>query len=161
MISQRHRVVIAMLAAALFWACGIKSRPLPPESVRPKTIMDLRAQSVAGGVALTWGRPQRLVNGEPLRNLAQFQVFRRTDDQPGQLLTQIPVTDLQRFRQQHHFSYVDKTASLGMRYGYWVISVTLDGYYSHSSNVVTIVRRQPPPPPNPENFVFPTPVMPH
>ena len=69
----------------------------------------------------------------------------------------LPVTDLDRFQQEHQFSYLDSTAQLGHHYRYQVISETRDAYRSAPSNMAELTRQKPPPPPNPEDFVLPQP----
>ncbi len=78
------------------------------------------------------------------------------------MISALAVEDLQRFRQQRHFTFVDTDTVVGHRYRYRVVSITTDGYESLPSNQAEIVRTVPKPPPNPENFVLPTPVpLPH
>lgn len=147
-------------AAAWLGGCGVKSEPIPPQYAAPQHIVDLHASSKAGGVELTWGRPERYAGGGKMRDLGHFDLFRAQGNGAYRLLVQIPVTDQQRFQQQHRFSYLDATAKLGDSYRYQVFSETLDGYRSRGSNAVKITRRKPKPPPNPETFVLPTPVAP-
>lgn len=156
---RRCRFAIAAVLLVLA-ACGIKSRPLPPQSVRPAQITDLSAQSVKGGVRLAWSRPEHLVDGSRLRKLGKFQVYRESEHQAPRLIGEIPVTDLQLFRQRHQFSYLDQTAQIGHSYRYMVVSVTTDGYRSTPSNAAALTRTTPPPPPSPKSFVFPTPALP-
>lgn len=154
---RRLAIAIAML---LLGACGVKSQPLPPQSVRPARITDLRAKSEKAGIMLSWSRPEHLVNGSRLRKLARFQVYRASDRQPARLIGEIPVTDQLLFRQRHTFNFLDRTAALGHRYRYTVVSSTTDGYRSSPSNIAALTRVIPPPPPSPKSFAFPTPSLP-
>lgn len=152
-------VLLSVLGSGLLYSgCGVKSRPLPPEEVRPERIMDLEAISVANGVRIRWGRPERYTGGARLRDLGKFEVLRASGGGAPRVIAEIPVTDLQRFRQEHHFVYLDADTEVGRRYRYQIISFTTDGYESLPSNQAEITRTVPKPPPNPENFVLPTPV---
>jgi hypothetical protein len=147
--------LLAMAAALV--GCGVKSPPIPPEYARPQRIVDLRAESVKGGVKLSWGRPDTYAGGARMRNLAEFVVLRSSAGGSHQSIAEIPVTDQQRFQQQREFNYVDKTAVLGQSYTYRVVSRTSDNYTSEPSNDAEITREVPPPPPSPEKFSIPQP----
>jgi hypothetical protein len=154
------RLIVPFLMGAwlLSAGCGIKSRPQPPSAVRPQRIIDLTAVSAGNGIRIRWSRPERYTGGGRMRDLGKFQILRATGGGAPQLIADIPVTDLQRFRQQHHFSYLDSDTEMGRRYRYQIISLTTDGYESLPSNQAEAVRAAPTPTPNPENFVLPTPV---
>ncbi|HLI63012.1 MAG TPA: hypothetical protein VKV05_06410 [Terriglobales bacterium] len=155
-------IVLVLLSLVLLYpGCGVKSRPLPPSDVRPQRTTDLQAVSVANGIRIRWSRPVRYTGGGRMRDLGKFEILRAVGGGEPKLLADIPVTDLQRFRQQQHFSYLDTDTQLGMRYRYQIISVTTDGYESLPSNQAEVVRTVPTPTPNPENFVLPTPVPLH
>jgi hypothetical protein len=151
-------VLVLMAFGLLYAGCGIKSRPLPPEQVRPERTTDLEAVSVVNGIRLRWSRPERYTGGQRLRDLGKFEILRAAGGGEPHVIADIAVTDRQRFRQQHHFIYLDQDTRIGQRYRYQIISLTLDGYESKPSNQAEAVRTVPPPPPNPENFVLPTPV---
>jgi hypothetical protein len=159
------RTIIVMLVAGvglLHAGCGIKSKPEPPEAVRPQRIIDLTAVSVATGVRIRWSRPEHYAGGGRMRDLGKFEILRSSGGELPSVVSTLTVEDLQRFRQQHHFTYVDTDTVVGNRYRYRVVSITTDGYESLPSNQAEIVRTVPKPPPNPENFVLPTPVpLPH
>jgi hypothetical protein len=157
-IAGRILCLIALAGGLLFAGCGIKSHPLPPEDVRPERITDLLAVSVAKGVRISWGRPEHYTGGARLRDLGKFEILRASGGREPHVIGEIAVTDLQRFRQEHHFSFVDEDTVVGDRYRYQIVSVTTDGYESLPSNQAGITRTVPKPPPNPENFVLPTPV---
>ena len=154
------RVILPFLAAAglLYAACGIKSRPLPPSQVRPQRTTDLAAVSVSNGIRIRWSRPEHYAGGTRMRDLGKFEILRASGGGEPQVVADLAVSDLQRFRQQHHFSYLDTDTEVGHRYRYQIISVTTDGYESLPSNQAEIVRTVPKPPPNPETFVLPTPL---
>jgi len=159
------RAVMVLLMAGvvlLHPGCGIKSKPEPPEAVRPQRITDLIAVSVETGVRLRWGRPEHYSGGGRMRDLGKFEILRSSGGELPSVVSVIEVNDLQRFRQQRHFSYVDTNTVIGNHYRYRVVSFTTDGYESLPSNQAEIVRTKPKPPPNPETYVLPTPVpLPH
>ncbi len=159
MIKHARMAVLLLICAALtYLGCGMKSHPQPPSAVRPQRIADLQAVSVSNGIRIRWSRPERYSGGARMRDLGKFEILRAIGGGPPQLLADIPVTDLQRFRQQRHFTYLDTDTEIGRRYRYQIISMTTDGYESLPSNQAEIVRTVPTPTPNPENFVLPTPV---
>jgi hypothetical protein len=149
--------LMAFAAAGLWTGCGVKTPPLPIAYAEPQKILDLRAASVKGGIALTWGRPTAYAAGGPMHNLGSFVVMRSSGNHPYQEIDRIEVTDLARFQQQQTFTYVDRGATLGQTYNYRVVSITTDGYRGAPSNEATVTRVNPTPPPNPENYVVPTP----
>lgn len=149
--------VFAFIAAASWVGCGVKSPPIPPEYAKPERILNLRAESLRRGIEISWGRPDRYVGGDPLRDLAKFVVMRSDNGAPYQKIKQVPVTDQARFQKQRVFTYLDKNTVVGHSYTYRVISETSDGYTSVPSNDATLIRTIPPPPPNPETYVLPTP----
>jgi hypothetical protein len=158
---KRFAQIFLPLAAAvtlLYAGCGMKNRPEPPSMVRPQRITDLQAVSAANGIRIRWGRPEHYTSGKRMRDLGKFEILRAVGGGESTLLADIPVTDLQRFRQQRHFTYLDTDTKIGQRYRYQIISVTTDGYESQPSNQAETVRAVPTPTPNPENFVLPTPV---
>ena len=131
---------------------------MPPSEVRPVRTTDLAAFSVSKGIRIRWSRPERYTGGARMRDLGKFEILRASGGGEPQVVADIAVTDLQRFRQQHHFSYLDTDTEVGHRYRYQIISVTTDGYESLPSNQAEIARTLPKPPPNPETYVLPTPV---
>jgi hypothetical protein len=158
---RSYSLIVALLligAGLMYAACGIKSRPLPPSEVRPQRTTDLEAVSVANGIRIRWSRPEHYTGGGRMRDLGKFEILRAIGGAQPQVAADIAVTDLQRFRQQRHFSYLDTDTEIGQRYRYQIISVTTDGYESLPSNQAEVVRAVPTPTPNPENFVLPTPV---
>jgi hypothetical protein len=143
----------ALLLAA---GCGVKSAPLPPELARPERIADLHATPDANGIKLSWGRPTRYSGGHAMRDLGGFVILRAATAN-GQMepLAELPVTDRERFSVEHEFSYIDNETVVGQAYRYAIVSRTLDGYVSETSNPVDFTRIKPPPPPNPDTFRLP------
>jgi len=149
--------LFAFLAAASWVGCGVKSRPVPPQAARPERIGDLRAESVQGGVKLSWGRPRTYELGGRMRNLGYFAIMRSDAQGFFRNVGEVPVTDQERFQQQQMFAFTDHDTTIGHSYTYQVVSFTQDNYKSAPSNLVEIERTVPRPPPNPETYILPTP----
>ena len=149
--------LLAVVAAAAWVGCGVKSRPVPPQAARPQRILDLHAVSVQEGVRLSWGRPTTYEAGGKMRNLGYFAIMRSDGQGIFRNVGEVPVTDQERFQQQQMFAYTDHDTTIGHSYTYHIVSYTLDNYRSAPSNPVEIERTVPRPPPNPETYVLPTP----
>ncbi len=155
-VTYRSAWVLLLIALVAWSGCGIKTRPRPPEDVRPEPIADLRAKSVAKGIELAWSRPDRYQDGARMRDLDEFVVLRGSAEGALAELTTLPITDRERFQQQRHLLFLDTGALMNHRYRYRVISRTTDGYESVPSNEAMLTRTVPPPAPDPEHFTFPS-----
>jgi len=132
-----------VLACILTASCGRKAPPRPPQDVRPKTIADLAANNVADGVQLSWSRPRTYADGTQMADLGGFVVERADGTDPSvafKRVTQLEVTDRDRFRQIKKFRYLDRDTSVGTQYRYRVVSFTIDRYVSAPSNVAAVER---------------------
>lgn len=67
-------VLFALLLTS--WGCGFKTEPVPPESVVPLSIDDLRYTIDEKGVQLTWAFPVKTVTGSDLSYISSFDVYR-------------------------------------------------------------------------------------
>ncbi len=56
--------------------CGFKNYPVPPASVVPKPIEDLRYAVDAKGVTLTWSYPVQTVKGTDISEISSFELYR-------------------------------------------------------------------------------------
>jgi hypothetical protein len=127
--------------------CGKKGPPLAPELVIPETIRNLTARQDKAGVALTWSRPERYVDGKSLTDLTSFVIFRK-DISPScadcpvayRPLTTVDVEDREKFVKQKQYRFIDDQAQAKMIYRYRVSSQLKDGSLSEPSNEVEIVR---------------------
>ncbi len=126
------------LAFCLSAGCGRKTHPQPPELVVPETIATLTAEATGDGVVLLWKRPEKYASGSRMPDLGGFRIERSADGAPFAFLTQLEVSDRDRFRKIRRFRYVDALATPGHRYQYRLFSVTLDGYVSQASNVAEV-----------------------
>lgn len=126
-------------------ACGKKGNPRAPELALPETIRDLRAQAESGGIALTWGRPARYVDGREIRDLAAFVVFRREASKtcpdcpvPYRERVTLSVEDQEKFIKKRQFRFVDDELRPQTVYRYRVFSQLKDGSLSEPSNDVEV-----------------------
>jgi hypothetical protein len=140
-------IVLALMIGAAAVGCGKKGDPRAPELATPKTITNLAARSVPGGVTLTWNRPAEYVDGKELKDLASFVIFRKEVSQtcpdcpvPYRQLTTVYVEDREKFAQKKQYRYDDQEVRPKAIYRYRVSSQLLDGSLSAPSNEVEIIR---------------------
>jgi len=144
---MRSWVALALTLALASLACGRKADPRAPELATPQVIENLRATSVANGVALTWRRPTAYVDGSDLKDLVGFVIFRKDISPtcidcpvPYRPLTEVDVEDQQRFVRQKQYRFIDEQVKDQMTYRYRVSSQLKDGSLSAPSNEVEITR---------------------
>lgn len=144
-------ICFALLAAVLLAGCGKKTPPVPPQTVLPAPIQDLRYELNEKGVTLRWTYPTRTVQGERLPyRIKEFELYRAVmpekDYCPG-----CPITFEQPVTIKAEPSEADKTVSFteallrpGQRYVYEVRSKA--GWYvtSNASNTVSFFWNIPP-----------------
>jgi hypothetical protein len=135
-----RRLVLACVLAA---ACGVKTRPLAPELVRPTAPIDLAATSTAEGVKLTWRRPTTYTSGKHMRDLGGFSIERASGAEGIDFLEvgTLELTDQTRFRQERSMTWTDQSAVAGETYRYRVIATTTDDYRSAPGGPVTVAHR--------------------
>ena len=145
---MKKMLAVTICAFALLAAgCGKKGDPRAPEYATPDRITNLRAQSVANGISLTWGRPGQDVEGRALKDLASFVIFRKDLSQscldcpvPYRQLTTVSVEDRERFVKQRLYRFIDDGVAPNAVYRYRISSQLLDGTLSEPSNEIEIVR---------------------
>ncbi len=72
-----HLPLTLLLALSLLISgCGRKTPPVPPETVLPTVISDLRQHLDEHGVTLTWTAPTRTVQGDKLSKIDGFELLR-------------------------------------------------------------------------------------
>ena len=77
-----HRAGIAgaslLMGASLLFlgSCGYKDHPVPPDTVVPEAIEDLRYETDEKGVTLTWSYPMETIRGTEIEDLSSFELYR-------------------------------------------------------------------------------------
>jgi len=140
--------ILFFLASLLVVSCGRKGPPRAPELAVPETIKDLKAEAGGGGIALTWSRPTRYLDGKSLDDLAGFVIFRKEITQacpecpaPYRQRVTLNVEDQQKFIKKQKFRYVDGELTPQVNYVYRVFSRLMDGSLSEPSNEVKLTWR--------------------
>lgn len=64
-------------------ACGKKGDPLPPLPRGAAPVSDLALEQEGADAVLTFSYPDRLMNGEPLRDVASIEIYRAVDPSPA------------------------------------------------------------------------------
>jgi hypothetical protein len=71
-----HAGWLLLVGALFFGGCGYKTLPVPPDTIVPKAIEDLRYSMNEKGVTLTWSYPVETIKGTDLTDIASFEVYR-------------------------------------------------------------------------------------
>jgi len=138
-----------LLTGTLFLAggCGYKTEPVPPDSIVPKAIEDLRYSVSEKGVILNWSFPKETIRGTDLTDIATFDVYRAvvplkdycpTCPIPFNEAIQIPggVVDPEKTRQG---TYETSLLRSGHKYFFKVNARTSWWAASPDSNIVSFV----------------------
>jgi hypothetical protein len=72
-----------VLVAAAALTCGKKGDPMPPLPRGPVAVSDLAVEQEGAEAVLTFSYPDRLMNGEPLRDVAAIEIYRAIDPSPA------------------------------------------------------------------------------
>ncbi|MGH7775537.1 MAG: hypothetical protein ACREQA_25205 [Candidatus Binatia bacterium] len=141
-------LLLACLVLISFAGCGKKGEPRAPELAAPETIKDLKAQAEGRGIALTWSRPMRYVDGKDLRDLAGFVIFRKELSKtcpecpvPYRERITVNVEDQEKFMKKRQFRFVDQELTPQTIYRYRVFSRLMDDSLSDPSNEVEVAWR--------------------
>jgi hypothetical protein len=129
-------------------SCGKKGAPRAPELAVPQVIKNLNAAAGSTGIVLTWGRPTHYIDGQQLRDLEAFVIFRK-ELSPTCPDCQVPyrergtilIDDQERFVKKDKFHLVDQQLTPQATYLYRVFSRLVDGSLSQPSNEVKVVWR--------------------
>ena len=140
-LNLQFAIFILIFSLASLVGCGKKGEPRAPELATPETIRDLRAQARDSGIALTWSRPMRYVDGKELRDLAGFVIFRKEISKscpdcpaPFRERAAVNVEDQEKFIKKKQFRFVDQELQPGTTYRYRVFSRLMDDSLSDPSN---------------------------
>lgn len=78
MLRKVHVAGAILLTGTLLLAggCGYKTDPVPPDSIVPRAIEDLRYSVSEKGVTLNWTFPKQTIRGTDLTDITTFDVYR-------------------------------------------------------------------------------------
>jgi hypothetical protein len=78
MLKKTQLAGALLLTGTLFLVggCGYKTEPVPPDSIVPKAINDLRYSVSEKGVTLRWTFPKETIRGSDLTDISTFDVYR-------------------------------------------------------------------------------------
>ncbi len=78
MLRKVHVAGAILLTGTLLLAggCGYKTDPVPPDSIVPRAIEDLRYSVSEKGVTLNWSFPKQTIRGTDLTDITTFDVYR-------------------------------------------------------------------------------------
>ena len=137
--------LLPLAFSLLLWGCGKKGDPRAPELAMPETIRDLKGQAEGRGIALTWSRPMRYVDGKELRDLAGFVIFRKELSKscpdcpvPYRERATVNVEDQEKFIKKKQFRFVDQELTPQTTYRYRIFSRLMDDSLSDPSNEVEV-----------------------
>lgn len=137
-------------------ACGRKGAPLPPLTVVPEAISEIRAVVRSEGVYLVWSPPLKNNDGSPLDNLMGFKILRSETLPAGECKNCVeifePINDILYTIPQDSegkmegdvFIAFDNKLKYGYKYRYKILSYTTTGYLSPDSKIVEILYDIPP-----------------
>lgn len=142
--------VLIFLSFFYCFACGRRGTPLPPLTVVPEPISEIRTVVRNDGIFLLWPPPEKNNDGSKLENLMGFKVLRSeippeaTCDNCVEIFE--PVFDIlyalpienEEGMESGIFSVFDNNLKLYYRYRYKILSYTTTGYLSPDSGVVEI-----------------------
>ena len=80
-------ILPALVAVGALPACGKKGDPQPPLPRGPRAISDLAVEQEAGDAVLIFSYPDRLLDGQPLTDLASIEIYRVVNVSPALVTT--------------------------------------------------------------------------
>jgi len=140
-----------MIFLVILTSCGRRGVPLPPLTIVPEPIKNVRAIVRDEGVYILWTPPLKNNDGSPLENLMGFKVL-KSERPPEGLCEKCmeifePISDVlynlpagaEGIVDDGVFKVFDNNLKYGYRYKYKVLSYTTSGYLSPDSKVVEIL----------------------
>jgi len=67
---------LAMCALLSPAGCGFKDKPVPPQHVVPKAVLDLQTELDERGATLSWSYPRETVTGDAVEEIESFALYR-------------------------------------------------------------------------------------
>jgi predicted small lipoprotein YifL len=151
-------------------ACGKRGALVPPESLVPAAVKDLRAEQKGNRFLVCWSQSGKQEWGGPLENMINFRVLKREVLPPDEDCEECPTAYRQvRIVDPEYLQDVRRLGSLycffdsdfvdGKIYQYKVISFDKEGTSSRDSNKVRLRKVAPPAPPALTAVTVPTGVV--
>lgn len=153
MLKKTRIAGVLLLTGTLFLVggCGYKTKPVPPDSIVPMAIDDLRYSMSDKGMTLNWTFPKETIKGTALIDITSFDVFRAvvplkdycsTCPIPFQEAVKIPggLVDPEGKRQG---SYDTEILRSGHKYFFKVLARTSWWAASADSNIVSFIWHVP------------------
>jgi len=165
------KILFLMVVFSLV-ACGKRGPLVPPESLVPAAIRDLKVDQKGNRFLVCWSEPSKLESGSKLEGIAGFRVFRREvlppdqdcEDCPSAYLLQRNV-DPEYLQDVFHigsrYCFSDTELTDGKTYQYKVITVDADGVSGKDSNKARREKTVPPATPRLFATTIPTGVVIH
>ncbi len=156
---MKHSISVAAIAIVLLSGCGYKDDPIPPQSVVPMAIEDLRYKIDGNNVTLQWSYPVKTIKGGAITDIAGFQLYRagipldeycKTCPVPFGSPQKLPGGASYDGEQRRVASFTSAGMKPGYKYFFKVSSRTGWLAASPDSNVVSFVFSMPPA--SPENL---------
>ena len=147
--SPLKHVVAGCLIVMAVMACGKKGVPKPPEYLAPMPVSNFLASGTLDGINLTWIPPEKTADGDALKDLDRFFVFRSVvvkDESPEYILVQEiavvedlePVDKKEKSDGPRVYSYMDKEVTPGKEYDYYIVPVNQGGTKGKESPILRV-----------------------
>lgn len=147
----RHQILALglLLGSSLFLlSCGRKAPPVVPELKVPAAPGRLSALNRGNLVYLSWLKPSKNLSGKPLRDLMEFEIYRRQvheeeEGSPASLLARVKAIMPENAKVSgDSFEYVDDGEGKGLiyerQYAYFIRAVNYQKEASPPSKEVTV-----------------------
>lgn len=145
------KIIFNFLVFVFFsFACGRRGVPLPPQTVVPEAITEIKAVVRNEGIFILWSPPEKNNDGSKLENLMGFKVL-RSEIPPEKICNSCveifePVFDVlyslpletEGEMESGIVRVFDNNLKLNYRYKYKVLSYTTTGYLSPDSDVIEV-----------------------
>jgi len=131
--------------------CGLKAAPVPYTLAKPVATTDLTVLARGNGITLSWTVPNKNTDGTELRDIKGFNMVRAA----------IPISDIgtgtkEVYKQwrypyitgKHYMIIKDTDVAYGVKYSYFVFTVTKNDTVSDQSNTIFVYWNKPYLPPS-------------
>jgi len=156
----RHQILALGLlfgSCLFFLSCGRKAPPVVPELKAPAAVDQLSAVSRGNSVYISWVRPTRNLSGKPLRDLMEFEIYRREVKEQGEGSAASLIATVKALMPENAtvrgdlFQYIDDGEGKGLSY---------DRQYAYLIKAVNYSKEAGPPSKEVIVSVYPSPAPP-